>query len=828
MNENAISDAKKLADSGADKFANILKGDLESTLGTVRTFAQAFEAYETMPRSLWEGVFLDMQKKILIANPEFIGVATSWELNAIDTGYTKNYGRLQQGYYREGNLIKLLNRKLNTDGDDLEGRYYNLKMSRREYISDPELYSYTGDDDDQVLNSNFSVPIISQEKFVGLAGVDVDLSRFQKLVDEFHPVKNSFSFVVSNSGLIAAHHKNKFINKYISDVYEKYNLQYGMLDNIKRGEYFSFIWINEQGEKFYATFAPVKVNKLRSPWSVAFMIPLQTVFQQARESLFIAIGVGLLGLIILSIIVWISADKITYPIRRTTKILALLAKGEINATHELSVLTRDEIGIIRKSVNALVSSMKRTAQFAFEIRKGNFDAKFESLGKNDVLGQALIDMRESLKQAKAEEIKRQELDNQINWVSTGYAIFSELLRANQDNFAEFSHALIAKLVQYLSANAGAFYLLNDTQESKAYLELTAHYALDEIRVSEKKMELGVSLLGKSIKQAKILQVTEIPENYLNIESGLGHHPPKLLIVAPLIFNNKTYGVIELALFKEIQQFELDFIEKIAENIASTVSNVLISLKTNVLLEESQRKSIEMLEQENMMRENMEQLMNAQENMELSQFEMKANLLAINQIILTVEYTIEGEIIEVNDNFLKTMEYSREEMLGKYILNFIQSEEQEAFWENFEKVKQGKFFKREIKRYTKMGVPKWFLATYTPVYDTEGNVSKVLYFAYNITEEKEKSEQILQQEIKLKRQMNELEESQAALQEIHAMQQERIVNLLQENKQDEKLINKMLKEQEVQHNLKLAKYHRLIAESQAGWLAHLEKAQKLLA
>ena len=111
--------------------------------------------------------------------------------------------------------------------------------------------------------------------------------------------------------------------------------------------------------------------------------------------------------------------------------------------------------------------------------------------------------------------------------------------------------------------------------------------------------------------------------------------------------------------------------------------------------------------------------------------------AINKSQAVIEFTPEGEILTANDNFLNTLGYSLDEIVGKHHRIFIKkdessSREYEDFWKQ---LGQGHFSNGEFERIAKSGESIWIQAIYNPIFDAKGNVMKVVKFATDVTEQK---------------------------------------------------------------------------------------------
>ncbi|MFO8234383.1 MAG: GAF domain-containing protein [Bacteroidales bacterium] len=347
---------------------------------------------------------------------------------------------------------------------------------------------------------------------------------------------------------------------------------------------------------------------------------MNNLFDQFQRS------IALLGLtltIISILIALILTRTIISPINRIKKVILDMCKGVLPRRKIKE--TKDEVGDISAALNNLIESFRKFTNFANEIGKGNYDISFKPLSEKDDLGNALLEMRDNLKQASEEEAKRKTEDEQRQWATQGIAKFSEILRENNDGIEELSYQIIRNLVKYISANQGGLFIINDDDENEKFIELKAAYAFNKRKYMDKRIESGVGLIGRSVQEGETIYMNELPDDYINITSGLGDAIPRSLLIVPLKTNEQVHGAIELASFNEFEQYQIDFIERIAENIGSTLASVKINIKTNELLERSQQQAEEMKAQEEEMRQNMEELKATQEESTRREKELKEKL-----------------------------------------------------------------------------------------------------------------------------------------------------------------------------------------------------------
>jgi hypothetical protein len=257
-------------------------------------------------------------------------------------------------------------------------------------------------------------------------------------------------------------------------------------------------------------------------------------------------------------------------------------------------------------LDAESNRIESLSRFVEAISGGNYQIEIDG-DQNDGLIKRLLTMRDTL-QANAIS------DQRRSWATTGLAQIGEILRNSNMNTTELYDSIIRFVVQYTKSNQGGLFLLNDENASDQYLELASCYAYERKKFITRRLDTGEGLVGQCFLEGQRIYLLEVPENYVQITSGLGGANPNCLLLVPMIVNEKAFGVIELASFRPYEDHEIELVEKFAESIASTISNVKINESTRLLLERTQQQAEEMRSQEEEMRQNMEELSATQEEM----------------------------------------------------------------------------------------------------------------------------------------------------------------------------------------------------------------------
>ncbi len=360
-------------------------------------------------------------------------------------------------------------------------------------------------------------------------------------------------------------------------------------------------------------------------------------FKQQREQIQYFITIQILAIIGVAFVAYfLVVKRIINPIQKIVVRVGDLAQGE--TIRVMKHKSQDEIGTLIQNINLLSESIHQVSTFADEIGKGNLDSPFRPRSDRDLLGTALMSMRKNLK-------KVAENDRQRNWANTNLAHFSNVLRQHNDNLQEFAYEVLANLVKILGANQGSFFML--PEHSNQVLTLTATYAYDHRKYDQKEYKIRESgLLGQAFLEGNTLHITEIPNHYVHITSGLGESTPNALLIIPLKHSAKTFGVIEIATFGEFANYQLEFIEILTEIIAATLYDIKNDQKVQLLLDESNLYLEQMRAQEEEMKQNMEVLVSTQEEA----YRSKERALAKEARIAAVLDSAKEQIFSIDRNY----------------------------------------------------------------------------------------------------------------------------------------------------------------------------------
>jgi methyl-accepting chemotaxis protein len=466
---------------------------------------------------------------------------------------------------------------------------------------------------------------------------DFALRKDISYTDKLHNTADEFIEFIKNANVQQFPHMTEVYKTKTIEAIKAYKNHF---DKIVQTEI--AIGLNEKAGQF------LQINRSKKETEPKISLLYQKINQQnkaLRQTASLVIGITLLLLsITVFALVYYLRKTVSKPIIKLDDIVKKVLAGDSSAGKELNYNGKDEIGSLNK----------------------NFSLMLENLRENLKL---IKDKNESLEQkAKQDKVR--------NWTIEGLSHFSDLMKGNNANLSEFADSIIRETVKYVNANQGAFFILNDEKE-EAYMELKACYAFNKKKYIHKNLEKGEGLIGQTWLEGEYIYMTEVPNSYINITSGLGDAPPKSIMILPLKTDNQIVGVIELASFQVFEKHEQEFLLELVNRLGSVIESIKMQEQTQKLLEQSQEMTEQMRAQEEEMRQNMEELQATQEEMSRNQKSLNETInfkdMQLNMMNSLLGKVYEGMLfinkdyqIEASNNYLMDeLQYNQNDLLGNH-------------------------------------------------------------------------------------------------------------------------------------------------------------------
>ncbi|WKN44068.1 GAF domain-containing protein [Tunicatimonas pelagia] len=290
----------------------------------------------------------------------------------------------------------------------------------------------------------------------------------------------------------------------------------------------------------------------------------------------------------------------------STDELEVAATGLVREQHELAESLRRNHRSL-KNATALIRDIEAGKLDTADILNEEVNSSSE-----DGIVAALLSLRKQMVEIADNEKERR-------WTNEGLTKFIDILRSQNREVNKLADQILSNLVKYVGANQGGLYIFDEDENR---LKLIACYAFDKKKHVEQQIQPGQGLIGQTFVEKKHLLLTNVPEEYVKITSGLGEANPRCVLILPVMLNGEVFGILELASFTVFLPYQIAFLERLCESIAATVSAANVQQKTNQLLADSQQAAEEMQAQEEEIRQNMEELEATQEEMARKQIELE--------------------------------------------------------------------------------------------------------------------------------------------------------------------------------------------------------------
>ncbi|MDX1530559.1 MAG: response regulator, partial [Rhodothermales bacterium] len=334
------------------------------------------------------------------------------------------------------------------------------------------------------------------------------------------------------------------------------------------------------------------------------------------------------------------ADNLTTQVRGIAEVVTAVARGDLN--RKLQVEAQGEIAELRDTINNMIDTLDTFADQVTTVARevgveGQLGGQAEVPGASgtwrdltdnvnrlattlttqiraitevttavaagDLSKKITVDaagevadlkdnVNEMIRNLKDTTLKNQEQD----WLKTNLARFTQQLQG-QKELHTVSKLILSELAPLVNVQHGAFYTADAGEDGDLTLKLLATYAYRARKGLSNRFRPGEGLVGQCALERERILITDLPDDYVRVNSGLGEAPPRNIVVLPFLFEGDVKAVVELASFHTFNDIHLTFLDQLTESIGIVLNSIEANMRTEALLTQSQSLTQELQSQQ---------------------------------------------------------------------------------------------------------------------------------------------------------------------------------------------------------------------------------------
>ena len=306
----------------------------------------------------------------------FFGTWVLWEANAYDGKDADFVGNETLGNAEGRANAYWLRRKSGellfdlSDDYDHEVYYLQPKTAGKLTIIPPYRDIAT---EEKTLMSTIAAPIISDGKFLGAVGVDIEMDFIQALLKTVRPFDTGYAMLISDNGSIIADPSRTTLEEKLPKVSEE------IFAKMRTGEPFiapgRSIFDQTPVQRFYL---PVRLESFTAPWYFMVALPLDKVMAESNRNLAIQLGISLFALALLTVLVFFIANNVSQSLQRIVRYANDVASGKFDGKvdHKGFTLELEALCVaLRSMLDSLLKTMRQVEESSAETARGMEQAR---------------------------------------------------------------------------------------------------------------------------------------------------------------------------------------------------------------------------------------------------------------------------------------------------------------------------------------------------------------------------------------------------------------------------------------------------------------------
>ncbi|MDM8565156.1 MASE3 domain-containing protein [Candidatus Halobeggiatoa sp. HSG11] len=272
----------------------------------------------------------------------------------------------------------------------------------------------------------------------------------------------------------------------------------------------------------------------------------------------------------------IALSSLNKVVKDTVQVSQGLADGNLRVIPKAEY--KGDFVKIKNALETTLLAQSQVIEDIVQVSQGLANGSKNVVAKADYQGD-FIQIKTAL-EAAANKLSEAMAQNTIqNWLKTGQTELSKKISGELE-IIDLAKNICDFLTTYLEAQVGAFYIV----EEETRIKLIASYAYSQRKGLPNEFQLGEGLVGQAILEKQKILVTDVPENYISIHSGIGEAVPKNILVMPFMYENSVKGAIEIGSFHEFTETQLELLEQVMPNIGITMNTAESRTKMQALLQ----------------------------------------------------------------------------------------------------------------------------------------------------------------------------------------------------------------------------------------------------
>ena len=304
---------------------------------------------------------------------------------------------------------------------------------------------------------------------------------------------------------------------------------------------------------------------------------------------------------------------------------------------------------VNQLAETLTTQLRAIADVSTAVTQGDLtrsiavEAAGEVSDLKDNINQMIGNLRETTERNAAQD-----------WLNSNLARFSGMLQGQRDQ-KTVARLLMSEVTPLVAAHHGAFYVAEDSgEDEETELRLIATYGYKERKSIANRFKVGEAIVGQAALEKKAIVITQAPEDYIKIASGLGEAAPASIIVLPVLFEENVMAVMELASFTPFTEVQQTFLDQLSESIGVVLNTILANMRTEELLLQSQQLTQDLQSQS-------EELQAQQDELKRSNAELEAQtatLRASEELLQTQQEELQQTNEELEERSQQLEEQNR--------------------------------------------------------------------------------------------------------------------------------------------------------------------------